>query len=66
MNLFISEEELFRAQMIANRCKGVCEMGELLHKFVSAYLLVSKELKEADARSWERICGNDQDDMGTE
>ena len=65
MNVFVSDEELFRAQRIANRCKGVCEMGELLHKFVTAYLLVSKALKEADARAWERICENDKDDMGT-
>lgn len=66
MNIFIEDEDLFRAQMIANKCKGFCEIGELMHKFVTAYLLVSKALKEADAEAWERICNNDKDDVGTE
>jgi hypothetical protein len=63
MSIFISDEELIRAEILANRCKGVCEMGKLLHKFVSGYLLVSKELKKVDYEVWKRI-HNDTDDVG--
>lgn len=65
MSILFSDEELIRAELLANRCKGICEMGTLLHKFVSGFILVSKELKKADRKAWERICKNDKSNMGT-
>jgi len=66
MNILLSDEDLFRIELLAKRCKGICETGELLHKLYSAYLVVSKELKKANYIAWKRIQESDKSNVGTE
>lgn len=65
MNIILTDEELIRIELLANRCQGICETGKLLHRLYTAYVVTSKELKKANLEAWERIQGNDKSNMGT-
>lgn len=65
MNILLSEEDLLRIELLAKRCKGICETGDLLHRLFSAYLIVVKELEKSDRLAWERIQNSDKGDLGT-
>ena len=65
MNILLSEEDLLRIELLAKRCKGICETGDLLHRLFSAYLIVVKELEKSDRLAWERIQNSDKGDLRT-
>lgn len=66
MNILLSDEELIRIQILAHRCKGICEMGTLLHRLYSAHLLVIDALKKSDLNAWIELEKEyDSSDMGT-
>ncbi len=66
MNLILTDDELIRGELLAGRCKGICDVGTLFHRYYTAYTLVCRELKKANLEAWERLQNSDKGNVGTE
>jgi hypothetical protein len=51
----ISDETKWRIERIVNTCKGVCEIGKLLHELWRAYKDLEDYIKTHEAEVWDRL-----------
>jgi hypothetical protein len=51
----ISDEAKWKIEQVVNTCRGVCEIGTLIHQLWAAYMVLEKELKEKDRELFDMI-----------
>ena len=51
----INDEKKWQIERIVNTCKGVCEIGTLLHELWRAYRELEDYIKIHEANVWARI-----------
>ena len=51
----ISDEKKWKIEQIINTCKGVCEVGWLLHELWTAYRSLEDFIKDHDQQAWDDL-----------
>lgn len=59
---YLNPEEEIEIDILIKRCKGVCEIGRVLHRVYGVYLEQKEIIKQTDERSWKNVNKLDDQD----
>jgi len=51
----LTDENKWRIERIVNTCKGVCEIGTLLHKLWGAYKELEDYIRTHEEEAWDNL-----------